>query len=242
MPFTILPTLDYGVIAKEISRFLREEFKKRNKTTAVLGVSGGVDSSIAAFLCEKAGLDLKKVFMPYGSLSEHPQGDFLKIDITRPVDLLAGSKADKISKGNIMTRVRMIVLYDLARKLKGLVVGTENLSEYYLGYFTLYGDQACDINPIGSLWKTQVVELAKYLGLPVREPSAELWRGQTDEKELGFSYEDADPILYLYCVKKMEPKMIAKDFDFSPDLVYRVVERVKNTGYKREEIPKYGKP
>lgn len=242
MPSPILPTLNYGLISEEISRFLREEFKKRNKTTAVLGVSGGVDSLTAAFLCEKADLDLKKVFMPYSSLSEQSQGDFLKIDITRPVDLLAGSKADKISKGNIMTRIRMIVLYDLARKLNGLVVGTENLSEYYLGYFTLHGDQACDINPIGSLWKTQVIELAKYLGLPLREPSAELWRGQTDEKELGFSYEEADPILYLYCVKKMEPKMIAKDFDLSPDLVYRVVERVKNTEYKRKEIPKYGKP
>ena len=141
-----------------------------------------------------------------------------------------------------MARVRMIILYDLARKLNGLVVGTENLSEYYLGYFTLHGDQAADINPIAGLWKTQVFELAKYFNLPIREPSADLWKGQTDEKELEFSYEEADPILYLYCVKKINPKKIIKDFDFSADLVYRVLEKVENTEYKREEVPVYGKP
>lgn len=244
MPIKILPKINHKAISGKITKFLREEFRKRKKTLAIVGVSGGVDSALTAELCERAGLDVKKVFIPYlpagrqgGEISKGPEGDFLKIDITKAVDILAGKTRDKISKGNIMARVRMIILYDLARKLNGLVVGTENLSEYYLGYFTLHGDQAADINPIAGLWKTQVVKLAEYLGLPVMEPSAGLWKGQTDEKELGFSYQDADPILYLYCVKKIKTEKIINDFDLKSNLVYRVVERVKNTDYKREEIP-----
>lgn len=241
MKSQILPKLNYGIVSGEISRFLRKEFKKRNKTVAVVGVSGGVDSSLTAKLCEIAGLRVKKVFMPYGSFSNPPRGDFLKKDITKTVDVLADHGADGISKGNIMARVRMIVLYDLARKSKGLVVGTENLSEYYLGYFTLHGDQAADINPIASLFKTQVIGLAKRLDLTIKTPSAGLWEGQTDEKELGFSYEEADPILYLYCVKKIKSEKIIKDFDLDSDLVYKVVRRVKDTEYKREEVPQYEK-
>ena len=238
----VLPKINNKSVAGEIGKFLKEEFRKRKKTSAIVGVSGGVDSSLTAELCQRAGLDVKRVFMPHGKTSDKPAGLFLKIDITKAVDVLDGKAADKISKGNIMARVRMIILYDLARKLNGLVVGTENLSEYYLGYFTLHGDHAADINPIAGLWKTQVFELAKYFNLPIREPSADLWKGQTDEKELEFSYEEADPILYLYCVKKINPKKIIKDFDFSADLVYRVLEKVENTEYKREEVPVYGKP
>lgn len=237
--------IDCQKTAKAICDFLRKEFKERNKTTAVLGLSGGVDSSTVAVLCERAGLDLKRVFMPYGELSKRPQGNFLEINITKAVDILAGQEADRINKGNIMARVRMIILYDLARKCNGLVVGTENLSEYYLGYFTLHGDQACDVNPIGGLFKTQVRELAEYLPLSSevlnQPPSAELYEGQTDEKELGFSYEEADPILYLYCVKNLKPEKIINEFDLNADLVHKVVEKVKSTSYKREAVPEYGK-
>ena len=227
------------IIVGEIRRFLKKEFSKRKKTLAIVGVSGGVDSSLAARLCETAGLRVKKVFMPYGEISKKPHGDFLKIDITKAADILSGRSSNMVNKGNIMARARMIILYDLARKLNGLVVGTENLSEYYLGYFTLHGDQACDINPIAGLWKTQAIELAKYLELPIKEPSAELWEGQTDAKELGFSYQEADPILYFYCVKKWKPARIIRELDLNGDLVYKVVERVKNTEYKREAIPRY---
>ncbi len=242
MPFQILPKLDYKAVTEEIFQFLKKEFKKSGKISAVLGVSGGVDSTLVADLCEKSGLELHKIFMPYGKISQKPKGDFLKTDITKVVDLLAGRKSDRINKGNIIARVRMIILYDIARRLNGLVVGTENLSEYYLGYFTLHGDQACDINPIAGLFKTQVMKLSEYLDLPIRKPSAELWQGQTDEKELGFSYEEADPILYLYCVKKIEPEKIIKDFEFKDDLAYKVVERVKKTEYKRRGVPKYEEP
>lgn len=237
MSVKILPKINNKETISQIAEFLKREFKKRKKTSAIIGVSGGVDSSLTAELCKRAGLNLKRVFMPYGKISKNPGGNFLKIDITKAVNILADKTTDKIGKGNIMARVRMIIQYDLSRKLNGLVVGTENLSEYYLGYFTLYGDQACDISPIASLWKTQAIELAKFLGLPIRTPSAELWEGQTDEKELGFSYEQADPILYLYCQKKMSPEKIIKNLDLVPDLVYKVVERVKSTEYKRRGSP-----
>lgn len=239
MPNQILPKINNGAEIIKICRFLKREFEERQKDWAIVGVSGGVDSSLTAELCQRAGLKVKKVFMPYGKVSKSLKGNFFKIDITKAVDALAGPRAGKISKGNIMARVRMIVLYDLARKFNGLVVGTENLSEYCLGYFTLHGDQASDINPISSFFKTQVMELARYLGLAVRTPSAELWEGQTDEKELGFSYEDADPILYLYCIKKMKPEKIIKVFALDEELVYKVIEKVNGTGYKRREVPQY---
>lgn len=244
MPSQIFPKINRQTLVREISHFLRKEFKKRKKTLAIVGVSGGVDSSLTAKLCEIAGLKIKRVYLPYGNVSEEPKNYSLKIDIAPIVNeqvrkISKYAFLHKIDKGNIMARTRMIIQYALARKFNGLVVGTENLSEYYLGYFTLHGDRASDINPIAGLWKTQVIELAEYFDLPVREPSAELWQGQTDKAELGFSYEQADPILYLYCVKKLAPRKIIKDFDLKPDLVYRIVERVKNTEYKRREVPRY---
>jgi NAD+ synthase len=150
-------------------------------------------------------------------------------------------KIDKIDKGNIMARQRMIVQYAFARRLNGLVVGTEDLSEYYLGYFTLHGDQACDISPISGLFKTQVKELARYLKMPnwllEKKPSPGLWEGQTAENELGFSYEEADPILYLHCLKKYSKERIIKK-GFNQKLVNKVLERVRTTDYKRESPPK----
>lgn len=251
MPHSILPKLNYKNVAEGIHQFLKGEFKKRKRTSAVVGISGGVDSTLVAMLCERAGLDLRAVFMPYGKLSKPERvkkliKDFSEVDITKVVDeqiklieKSIGISLDKIDKGNIMARQRMVILYSLARQLNGLVVGTENLSEYYLGYFTRHGDQSADINPITSLWKSQVMELAEYLGLSIKKPSAELWEGQTDEKELGFSYKLADPILYLYCLEKVAPERIIREFDFNKDLVYRVIERVKSTEYKRREVPQY---
>ncbi|MBI2190192.1 MAG: NAD(+) synthase, partial [Candidatus Levybacteria bacterium] len=113
---------------------------------------------------------------------------------------------DSIRLGNIMARVRMILLYDLAKKHQALVCGTENRSEYHLGYFTRFGDEASDFEPIRHLYKTQVYQLASYLGVPKtvidKKPTAGLWAEQTDEGEFGFSYKEADPVLYLYFDKK----------------------------------------
>ena len=120
MPDRIFPKINHKAATAEIGKFLKEEFRKRKKTSAIVGVSGGVDSSLTAELCQRAGLDVKRVFMPYGKTSKGPGEDFSKIDITKAVDILAGKAANKISKGNIMARVRMIILYDLAKKIMKL--------------------------------------------------------------------------------------------------------------------------
>ena len=221
-------------VCERIINFLKKEFEERNKSRAILGISGGIDSTTCAVLCKKAGLDLYCVSLPYRQkyINETKKiFRFLKlskekcifVDITTAVDaqikeLQKIIKLDKVDKGNIMARQRMIVQYTLARSLGGLVIGTENLSEYYLGYFTLYGDQACDISPIGGLFKTQVYQLASYLKIPKwilkKKPTAGLWKGQTDEEELGFTYKEADTILYMYFVKKYSKiKIVNKGFD-----------------------------
>ena len=244
--------LDNKKITEKICGFLKKEFKQRKKSCGILGVSGGIDSATAAFLLKKAEINFYAVSLPYGKLTKKdkvkklvqvlnlPKTRFIEIDITKIVDeqIKVFKKLDKIDKGNIMSRTRMIILYALARQLNGLVIGTENLSEYWLGYFTLHGDQASDINPIAVLWKTQVQELAKYLGAPPeilkQKPSAELWQNQTDEKELGFSYQKADPILELFCVKKYSKRKIIKDYGFNANLVELILNRVKQTEYKRQ--------
>ena len=213
-----------------------------------------VDSILTAILCKEAGLALYGVFLPYGSgeldrkqelieflnLSENRS---ITIDITFLVDNQVEEiqkivKLDKTDKGNIMARQRMIIQYALARQLDALVVGTENLSEYYLGYFTLHGDQASDINPISGLFKTQVYRIAEYLKAPEwilsKSPSAGLWPGQTDAQELGFGYEEADPIIYLSIIKKYSKEKIIEQ-GFEQKLVDRVLKKVANTRYKRED-------
>lgn len=146
----------------------------------------------------------------------------------------------ELRKGNIMARVRMIYLYDFAKAHTCLVVGTENKSEYYLGYFTRFGDEASDIEPIRSLYKTQVWEMGKYLGVPQevieKVPSAGLWEGQSDEEELGFSYKDADQVLYQHFDKGMpEAEIVASGI--SQETVEKVLQWVKKMDFKHR-LPK----
>lgn len=237
-------------LVNEISTFIKSVYRNAGRQIAIIGISGGVDSSVVNALCQKTGLGVQRIFMPYEELSLRSSvkenfSDVIEIDITESVNCLIDSieknsfrKLNKIQKGNIMARVRMLILYDFAKRENGLVLGTENKSEYYLGYFTLYGDQACDLNPIGGLWKTQVIELAEYLGLKIEIPSAGLYEGQTDETQLGFTYEEADPILDLYCRDKLEPQQII-NCGYDTDLVNRVIKQVMSTQFKREKIPQY---
>jgi NAD+ synthase len=253
-----LPKTNPQVISKEIILFLRKEFSNRKKKIAILGVSGGIDSALTAFLCHKAGLKLYVVNLPYNKQSTDdgnliakslklPEKQILTINIGSSVDsqfekIEKSVKLDIVDKGNMMARQRMIVQYALARKLGGLVVGTENLSEYYLAYFTLFGDQACDIAPIAGLLKAQVYQLAQYLNVPEKiiskAPSADLWENQTDEKELGFSYTEADPIIYLNKIKLVSPSKIISQYGFKKSLVNKVMKRIRDTEFKREEVPK----
>lgn len=210
---------------KEILRiqsFLKETLKKTGKKKIIVAVSGGVDSSVSVSLCSKAiGVEnMILVLLPYGNLNQKglknsmllinhlnvPQKSIKTIDIRPAVDLvckhLGISETEHTRKGNIMARIRMIMLFDIAKKSDALVLGTENRSEYYLGYFTRFGDEASDIEPIRHLFKTQVYELARILDIPPEiissPPTAGLWEGQTDEDQFGFSYKEADKILELY--------------------------------------------
>ncbi len=192
---------------------------------AVLALSGGIDSSLSLSITSRV-LTHKNIYvllLPYKDQDMNRAYDFAKsivnkqnifiFNIFDSVEQIKKSLKIKdddknlIRIGNIMARVRMTFLFDFAKKTNSLVIGTENKSELLLGYFTRFGDSASDVEPIISLYKTQVRSLARFLDLPdwiiAQPPSAGLWENQTDEKELGFSYEDADKILYLYFDKKI---------------------------------------
>src|SRR5882724_5528478 len=206
---------------KKIVNFLQQTFTEQNIHKAVIGLSGGIDSTTSFFLLKEA-LSPKNIivahlyyFKPVFSEIEKvvrqsgiPPENIYLLSIKSAVDEIVTlqqieeDESGKMRLGNIAARMRMIILFDLAKKYNALVVGTENKSENLLGYFTRFGDQASDIEPIESLYKTQVLQLAKYLGVPDilinQKPTAGLWEGQTDEGEFGFSYEEADQVLFLH--------------------------------------------
>lgn len=206
----------------------------------VMGISGGVDSALALTLVTKA-LGKEKVLpmcLPYKNqdmtdakliIDWNGYGrEYQEINIEKIVDDTVNllSIDEDLRRGNVMARVRMIVLFDTAKKLGGIVCGTENKSEHYLGYFTRFGDSASDIEPIASLYKTEVLQIAKELGLPeifyTKKPSAGLWEGQSDEDEMGFSYEVAD-------------KVLQGNFDgLDPNIVAKVKSRVERNKFKLE--------
>ncbi len=209
--------------------FLKQSFGKAGFSRAVIALSGGVDSAVSCALTVRAlgKENVYPVLMPYGILNKQgvvdarlvidvlqiPNEHVTEIDIAPFVDsrLSLEPDMDNIRKGNIMARERMITLFDQAKKRRALVVGTENKSEELLGYFTRFGDSASDIEPLHNLYKTEVYELAKSLGIPepilVKKPTAGLWEGQTDEGEFGFTYKEADEIL---ATGKGDPKTVAK--------------------------------
>lgn len=217
--------------ADKIIKFLKETFEKQKKHKSIIGLSGGIDSITSFYLLRKV-LPSKNIIVAhlYYNKSEFsklekiikvariPQNNIYNLSIKKPVDelmkLLNVKQKDKIRIGNIMARVRMIILYDLAKKNNALVCGTENRSEHLLGYFTRFGDAASDIEPIMHLYKTEVFRLAANLGVSEefirKAPTADLWEGQTDEGEFGFSYKEADQVLHLYFDKKLDLNKIKK--------------------------------
>lgn len=217
----ILPAINPKKQKKQIVQFIKQTLQKEGFQNVVIGVSGGVDSTTSLYLLKEA-IPLKNIF-PVHLYYFNPDLEFEEnvyhLSIKSIVDKLAKTLGvqplkDSIRLGNIMARVRMILLYDLAKKHQALVCGTENRSEYHLGYFTRFGDEASDFEPIRHLYKTQVYQLASYLGVPKtvidKKPTAGLWAEQTDEGEFGFSYKEADPVLYLYFDKKISLEEIKK--------------------------------
>jgi len=244
-------SIDSALARQILTGFIRTEINRAGFSRAVVALSGGIDSALSCALAVEAlGADnVLAVRMPYKSSSpdslEHAQVMIthlripsLTIPITDMVDPLLEEipEISKVRKGNIMARARMIVIFDQSEDFKGLVVGTSNKTEILLGYSTVYGDSACAINPIGDLYKTQVRQLARALHIPDtiidKPPSADLWAGQTDENELGFTYEDVDKLLYLLVDQRYSPgECIQAGFD--EKFVNQVMERIRKNQFKR---------
>jgi NAD+ synthase len=242
--------IDEALVRRMLVAFLREETAKSGQSRIVVAVSGGVDSAAVAALAAEAFGPRKvtALFLPYRTSDpasrEHAQlvartfGLALdEVDITAQVDAYLGrlGDIDRVRRGNKMARERKSIEYDRAWP-DGLVLGTSNKTELLLGYGTRHGDMACDLNPVGDLYKTQLRELSVNLGVPdviVRKPpTADLWQGQTDEGELGFTYAQADLILYHLVDRRLRPAdLIAAGFD--APLVGNIRERVRRSHYKR---------
>ncbi|MCI0397927.1 MAG: NAD+ synthase [Chloroflexi bacterium] len=243
--------IDTQVASLILTRFLHNEITKAGFQRAVLGLSGGIDSALSCYLAA-AALGPENVLalrLPYRTSSpesqEHAQLVIEElgvqsdtVDITPVVEPLFEVSPDinPNRKGNIMARMRMIILYDRSTAWRGLVVGTSNKTELLLGYGTIFGDLASAINPIGDLYKTQVRQLAKALGVPQviieKAPTADLVPGQTDEGDLGFPYERVDQLLYLLVDERYTPEE-AVAAGFSSDFVQKVMDIVRRAHYKR---------
>jgi NAD+ synthase len=244
-------SLDTDLARQILTGFIRSEITRMGFQHAVVALSGGIDSALSCYLAAEAlgAENVLAVRMPYKTSSadslDHAQlvidalgVQSLTIPISEMVDPLLARfpEMDALRRGNIMARMRMIAIYDQSVAFRGLVVGTGNKTEIMLGYTTLYGDSACAINPLGDLYKTQVRQLSHAMGIPdviiQKAPTADLWQGQTDEGELGYTYAEVDKLLYLL----IDQRYSAQDCvaaGFSEAFVRSVVERVRRNQFKR---------
>ncbi len=242
---------DKQFIIDVLVNFIRDELFKAGFRKAVIGLSGGVDSSFTAFLAKEA-LGRENVIgisMPYRTSSESSKEDarlvgevlgieFHEIDISEQIDAYFKlfPDADRVRRGNKMARERMSILYDFAHANGALVVGTSNKSESLIGYCTRWGDGAHDIDPIGDVYKTQIWELAEFIGVPERivkkKPSADLWPGQTDEGEIGITYHVLDQILLCYADLRLRKEEIV-GLGYPESFVSKTIDMIRKSQFKR---------
>jgi NAD+ synthase len=242
--------IDEVLVRKMLVSFLRDETLKTGATRLVLGVSGGVDSAVVAALAAEAlgPQNVLGLFTPYRTTAGRSKSDahdvarafgirLEEVPITAQVDgyFAGASNVDRVRMGNKMARERKSIEYDRSWP-DGLVLGTSNKTELLLGYGTQFGDLACALNPVGDLYKTQLRELAAHVGVPKpvidKPPSADLWEGQTDEGELGFTYEQADVLLYHLVDRRVRPAdLVAAGFDAA--LIAKIRERIRRNHFKR---------
>ena len=244
-------TIDTDAVRRILIKFIQEEMRKAGYQRGVVNLSGGLDSALACTLAAEAlgPQNVLAIRLPYRSSSpdslEHAQlvidalgVQSITLPITEMVEPLFGRfpEMSPVRRGNIMARARMIVLYDQSEAFHGLPVGTGNKTEILLGYTTIYGDSACALNPLGDLYKTQVRQLARAVGVPepilLKPPSADLWGGQTDEGELGFTYAEVDQLLYLLVDRDATPAACVQA-GFAENFVTVVVERMRRNQFKR---------
>lgn len=238
-------------IHNELVEFLRENFKKAVFSKAVLGLSGGIDSALVAYLLRDAlgKENVLAIMMPYKSSNpdslnhaklviEDLKINSKTIEITDMIDAYFKNEkeASSLRMGNKMARERMSILFDYSSKENALVVGTSNKTEIYLGYSTQFGDSACALNPIGDLYKTNIWDLSRYLKIPneliEKKPSADLWEGQTDEQEMGLTYKEADQVLYRMLEENKTVEEVLAE-GFNKNLVDNIVRRMNRSEYKR---------
>jgi NAD+ synthase len=243
-------TLDYGKVAKKITRFISSQVKLRKKNGIVIGLSGGIDSSVCLILAYRAlrGHSIIGLSMPEKHVT--PQKDlhnvrsmakkhdirYKEINIERGKKYLLNTPVkDKLAGGNFSARIRMALLYYYAATNNLLVLGTADKSELVLGYFTKFGDEGADIFPLGELYKTQVRLLGKELQIPeqiLHKPSSPgFWRGQLAEKEIGLPYSEIDRILESYRQNRLNRR------EFSHRKVKLVIDLIKKNQHKKDDIP-----
>lgn len=239
------------LVCELLAHFIRDEIHKIGMKRTVLGLSGGLDSSVvAALLARSLGPEnVHALIMPYRTSNpesrEHAELLAAQlgiscdvIDISPMVDAFFRNmkEADALRRGNKMARERMCLLYDYSSAHGALVIGTSNKTELLLGYGTVFGDLASAINPIGDLYKTQIRALAEYLDIPKaiieKAPSADLWIGQTDEDELGYTYAEIDRFLYYY-IDLRYPDDLLKEQGYSVQMIKAIKSRIRKNQFKR---------
>jgi NAD+ synthase len=231
--------------------FLKDEILKVGAKKAILGLSGGIDSALVCHLAAEAlgPENVHVICMPYKTSNPESEAHarlvaeasgvrFSVVQITPMVDAYFNqfSDADNMRRGNKMARERMTILFDHSALYGALVLGTSNKTELLLGYGTLFGDMASALNPIGDLYKTQVWQLSEEVGVPRpvidKKPSADLWAGQTDEEELGFTYREVDELLYRMVDQRAEPEELVQA-GFKSEFVASIYAKVQNSHFKR---------
>ena len=240
----------YRLIESYLIKFLQDEVYKSGLKNVVLGISGGIDSAVVAVLAKRAfGKNILGIMMPSSHSSQNSLDDALtlckKFDIKFEQISIApileayfkNRDASNLRIGNFSARARMSVLYDISAKQNALVLGTSNKSELLLGYGTLFGDLASALNPIGDLYKSQIFEFAKYLDIPneiiTKPPSADLWEGQSDEDDLGFTYAEIDKALEAFVDNRMSEEEMLKA-DFNPKLITLIKDKIYKNQFKRK--------
>ncbi len=247
--------INANFVEKILTKFIRDELSKANYTRGILGLSGGLDSTVCAFLAAKAlkPKNVTALIMPYGTTfnTDVSEAKYVvkllgihskTIDISPMVDAYYKKHPtnNKLLIGNKMARERMSILYDYSVREKALILGTSNKTELLLGYGTIHGDMACAVNPLGDLYKTQIRQLAEYLDVPKKirrkAPTAGLWAGQTDEGELGMTYNEVDKLLFQL-IDGRKTREDALGLGFPKKIVDKVLKLIKGSEFKRNLPP-----
>jgi len=244
---------DWKKIKQKLINFLELEVKNTGHEKVVLGLSGGLDSAVVAVLCKEVFKDsLLCVLLPSQFSSKASVDDAIelceKFDIKYEIvsiepmliSYINNMQNDNLRIGNFSARLRMSVLYDISARERSIVVGTSNKSELLLGYGTIYGDLACAINPIGNIYKSDLFDFARFLGVTEsivnKAPSADFYEGQSDESDLGYIYSRIDEFLKAFVDNNSSKDELLK-LGFEEEMIEKIIKRVKINSFKRE-LPK----